>query len=119
MTSQTDPLLVKIQTQLLRATFIKNMAVLKEHMPAIYHYYQNYTPSKVQLSLDSNGHVNLIANGEFVYQNDPKLSSQAQVDKFLKKPPHFNFDIPIHENDQLTMSMKKLSTTFLIKEELI
>lgn len=95
MTSHLDPLMVKIQTQLLRATFIKNMATLKEWIPSVYDYYVNYTPKKIQLGLDNNGKVNLIANGEFVYKDDPKSSSLLQVNKFLKKPPHFNFDIPV------------------------
>jgi len=100
MISQLDPLVVKIQTQLLRATFIKNMATLKEYMPTIYEYYLNYTPTKIQLGLDNNGHVNLLANGEFVYKNDPKLESQSQVAEFLKKPPHFDFDIPVSTRDE-------------------
>ncbi|WP_354624017.1 hypothetical protein [Psychromonas sp. MME2] len=74
MSSQLYSLMVKIQTQLLRATFLKNMAVLKTQMPTIYQYYQNYTPTKVQLGLDSHGHVNLISNGEYVYQEDPEAS---------------------------------------------
>lgn len=93
--SQIDPLMVKIQTQLLRATFLKNMAVLKEQMPAIYNYYQNYSASKIQLALDDNGQVNLVSNGEFVYQGDAKESSKIQVKEFLKAPPCFNFDVNI------------------------
>lgn len=88
-------------------------------MPAIYHYYKNYTPSKVQLGLDNNGHVNLIANGEFVYQNDPKLSSQAQVDEFLKSLLISILTFQDVKIKTITMNMKRLSMTFLIKEERI
>lgn len=96
--SQIDPLLLKIQTQLLRATFLKNMAVLKEHMPAIYHYYQNYSATRIQLALDDKGQVNLVTNGEFFYKNDAKESSKVQVEAFLKSPPCFNFDVAPSKN---------------------
>ena len=89
MTAKVDSLLVKVQTQLLRATFIKNMASLKERMPAIYEYYQNYSAKSVQLTLDDKGNANLVSGGHFVYQEDPKLSSLAQVEEFLKKAPPF------------------------------
>jgi len=108
MTSQLDPLMVKIQTQLLRATFIKNMAVLKERMPAIHAYYKNYTATKVQLALDANGHVNLIANDAFVYKDNPKVSSQAQVAEFLKKPAHFNFDVVRTDPDHYNYKHEKV-----------
>ncbi len=93
MTSKLDPLMVKIQTQLLRATFIKNMTFLQKKMPDIYNYYKNYTATKVQLMLDDNGHVNLFANDQFVYQGDPQLESQMQVDEFFKAPANFDFEI--------------------------
>lgn len=108
MKNPVDPLMVKIQTQLLRANFMKNMATLKEWMPAIYEYYCNYTPNNIQIALDESGHVNLIANNEFVYKDDPKLSSQAQVDEFLAKPPHFNFDIPVSSTDKYDYEHEKV-----------
>ncbi len=100
MTSQIDPLIVKIQTQLLRATFMKNMATLKERMPEIYRYYENYTPQNVQLAFDENGFINLVADNAFVYQEDPKLSSQQQVDAFITKPPQFDYDVYVAKNHQ-------------------
>lgn len=108
MANHVDPLMVKIQTQLLRANFMKNMATLKEWMPTIYEYYRNYTPSSIQIALDEHSHINLIANNEFVYKDDPKISSQAQVDEFLAKPPHFNFDIPNSQTDKYAYEHEKV-----------
>jgi len=93
MTAPLDALQVKIQTQLLQATFLKNMMFLKQHMPAIYEYYQNYTPKKIQLAIDNKGAINLATNNQFVYPDDPKQESLKQVDAFLQKPPSFDFEI--------------------------
>ncbi|AGH82010.1 hypothetical protein PCNPT3_10360 [Psychromonas sp. CNPT3] len=88
-----DPLIVKIQSQLLRATFIKNMLTLKMEMPDLYNFYKNYQPSKMQLGIDEQDQVNLMSAGKFVYNGDPKLFSQAQVDAFFIAPPNFSFDV--------------------------
>ena len=93
MNPQIDQLQAKIQTQILQATFLKNMTFLKLKMPAIFQYFQNYQPQKVQLAFDANGYVNVIANNEFVYQGDPKDSSIKQVEAFLDKPPCFDFEV--------------------------
>ncbi|MCK5818661.1 MAG: motility associated factor glycosyltransferase family protein [Psychromonas sp.] len=93
MASKLDPLMVKIQTQLLQVTFIKNMTLLQNKMPTIYEYYKDYIPTKVQLKLDDDSRVNLLANGQFVYQGDPRLESQAQVDAFSKSPVNFDYEI--------------------------
>jgi len=108
MASQLDSLQIKIQTQLLRATFLKNMTTLKEQMPAIYDYYKNYTPIKVQLALDDNGNVNLLTNGQFVYQDDPKLSSRAQVDLFISNPPQFDYEVYMAKNHQSTYEHERV-----------
>lgn len=98
MSSQIDPLMARIQTQILQATFLKNMACLKLHMPAVYQYFQNYLPQNAQLAFDTNGEVNLSTGDKFVYDADPKVSSLAQVEKFLENPPCFDFEIPVSTN---------------------
>ena len=108
MSVQIDPLQVKIQTHILQATFMKNMAFLKQNMPDIYEYYQNYNPRKVQLTFDNNGAVNLIANNTFVYQDDPKEASHKQVDAFLKKPPCFDFEIDTLHDKKLQYQHEKV-----------
>lgn len=108
MSSQIDPLLIKIQTQILQATFLKNMACLKLHMPAVYQYFQNYQPQKVQLALDNNGEVNLSTGNQFVYDADPKVSSLTQVEKFLENPPCFDFEISLRDDENYQYEHEKV-----------
>lgn len=115
MSAQLDSLQAKIQTQLLQATFVKNMAFLKQYMPSIYQFYQNYTPQKIQLAFDSHGAVNLIANNVFVYQEDPKDASLKQVEAFLKKPPCFDFEIDIRSNKNYLYQHEKVINEIFIK----
>ncbi|PKF62899.1 hypothetical protein CW745_05615 [Psychromonas sp. psych-6C06] len=92
MTQAIDPLL-DIQTKLLRATFVNNMAVLKKFMPDVYKFYENYTPTRVKLIFDENGHLNLVSNGNLIYDDDPQKLSEQQVSEFLKKPRHFTYHV--------------------------
>ena len=108
MSSQIDPLMARIQTQILQATFLKNMACLKLHMPAVYQYYQNYQPKKVQLAFDHNGEVNLSMGNQFVYDADPKASSLAQVEKFLENPPCFDFEISLRDDENYQYQHEKV-----------
>ena len=108
MTIQLDPLQLKLQTQLLHATFLKNMAFLKQNMPTIFQYYQGYKPKKVHLAIDNNGSVNLSVNDAFVYQEDPKQSSINQVSNFLKKPLSLDFDVSVSETDNYTYQHQKV-----------
>ena len=115
MSVQIDPLQVKIQTHILQATFMKNMAFLKQNMPAIYDYYQHYTPQKVQLAFDTNGAVNLMTNNKFVYQTDPKQASLKQVELFLKRPPSFDFEIEIKSDKKYQYQHEKVIHDIYIK----
>jgi len=92
MTSTIDPLL-DIQTKVLRATFVNNMAVLKKYMPDVFKFYENYSPTRVKLTFDKNGNLNLVSNGNLIYQDDPKLSSEQQVTEFLKKPRCLSYHV--------------------------
>ncbi|WP_413701354.1 6-hydroxymethylpterin diphosphokinase MptE-like protein [Psychromonas sp. KJ10-10] len=108
MSSQIDPLLIKIQTQILQATFLKNMACLKLHMPSVYQFFQHYQPQKVQLAFDNNGEVNLSTGDQFVYGEDPKASSLAQVETFLKNPPCFDFEISLRNDENYQYQHEKV-----------
>lgn len=92
MNAKTNPLL-DIQAKVLQVTYNHNMSVLQKEMPDIYKYYKNYTPKNTQLIFDDNGHVNLINNGELVYQGNPLLESNKQVEKFIKAPLHYNYKL--------------------------
>lgn len=68
-------------------TFKSNMAFLKEHLPGLYEYYENYQPEDMFLSFDEDGHFNLQnKNGTFVYPGDPELFSSQQLEEFKNKP---------------------------------
>ncbi|MFT6906578.1 MAG: hypothetical protein ACJAS1_003246 [Oleiphilaceae bacterium] len=108
----TSNLLLDIQKKVLAATFAHNMAVLKKEMPDIYEFYKNYIPKNVHLIFDENGHVNLTANGELVYQGNPLLESNKQVDKFIKEPVHTRYEVTqggkfISEHERVLESIAK------------
>ena len=71
----------------MHATFLKNMAFLKQNLPAIYQFYQGYTANNIQLAVDDNGFINLAVNNAFLYPEDPKAMSLQQVKTFLQNPP--------------------------------
>jgi len=108
MAKQLDLLQLKVQTQLLHVTFLHNMAFLKQNMPAIYRYYQDYTPSNVQLAVDDNGCINLAVNNAFLYPDDPKVMSHKQVDTFLQKPPSLDFEVEPVEEEKSTYQHEKI-----------
>ena len=92
MNQKTNPLL-DIQAKVLQVTYNHNMSVLQTEMPDIYKFYENYAPKNVHLVFDDNGHVNLINNGELVYQGNPLVESNKQVEKFIKAPLHYNYQL--------------------------
>lgn len=108
MSSPIDPLQAKIQTQIIQATFMKNMAFLKIRMPEVFQYFQNYQPKMALLAFDKSGYVNLISNNKYVYQGDPKTSSEKQVDEFLKKPPCFDFEVLARKNTNYLYQHEKV-----------
>ena len=116
MSDQLAALQIKIQTQMLQTTFFKNMAFLKESMPAIYEYYASYTPQRAELAIDANGFVNLKSNGQFVYNDDPKKSSCEQVDTFFQNPPCFDFEIPIRTNKNYKYQHERVLNDIYIKK---
>lgn len=116
MSDQLAALQIKIQTQMLQATFFKNMAFLKESMPAIYEYYASYSPQRAELAIDANGFVNLKSNGQFVYSDDPKKLSFQQVTTFFKNPPCFDFEIQIRTDTDYKYQHEKVLNDIYIKK---
>ena len=82
-----------IQTKLLRATFLTNMAVLKKHMPEIYDFYQNYSPTRAKLIFDHNSEVNIVSNGSLMYEEFAEENSYKQADLFIKYPKMFAYQL--------------------------
>ena len=117
MAIQLDPLQLKIQTQLLHATFLKNMAFLKQNLPAIYQFYQGYTPNNIQLAVDDNGFINLAVNNAFLYPEDPKAMSLQQVKTFLQNPPSLDFEIEPVEDGKSTYQHEKVISGLVHKRK--
>lgn len=86
------------KTKLLRATFLHNLAFFQKKMPELYEYYRDYTPSKVTLTFDHNGDVNLVNDGSLIYQENPQESSAQQVAAYIDKPRQFVSQLSFSEN---------------------
>lgn len=96
--TQLSDINLDIQTKLLRATFLTNMAVLKKHMPEIFNFYQNYTPTRVKLTFDHNGEINIVSNGSLVYEEHAKENSYKQADLFMSHPKVFSYQLSKADN---------------------
>ena len=97
--SNISELELDIQTKLLRATFLTNMAVLRKHMPEIFEFYQNYSPTRAKLTFDHNGEVNMVSEGALVYEEKAKESSYKQAEIFVDKPKRFSYQIGFGGDD--------------------
>jgi len=84
---------LNIQTKILRATFLTNMAVFKVHMPEIYEFFQNYQPTRAKLTFDQNGDINMVSEGALVYEEKAKESSYEQAEAFYNDPKLFSYQL--------------------------
>ncbi len=91
--SQLSNLELDIQTKLLRATFLTNMAVMKKFMPEIFEFYQNYTPTRAKLTFDHNGEINMVSEGSLVYESHAKANSYKQAEAFYEEPRLFSYSL--------------------------
>jgi len=82
-----------ITTKLLRATFLNNMEAFKNVLPEIYDYFLEYKPGSTLLTVDENDHVNLVDNGQLVYDGDPKKLAIEQLDAFASDPKCFSYGL--------------------------
>jgi hypothetical protein len=89
---------IDIQTKLLRATFLKNLAFCQRHMPEIYRLYRDYKPQKSKLTFDHNGDVNIVSAGSLMYSEFPIQNSKKQVDAYFKAPRQFVSSISVSDN---------------------
>ncbi len=78
-------------TKLLRATFLTNLAVLRVHMPNVYEFFRDYTPTNVRLAFDAAGEINLVRDGLQVYPDSPRAACYEQVDVFINDPKSFRY----------------------------
>ena len=82
-----------IQTKLLRATFLTNMAVMIKFMPEIFEFYQNYSPTRAKLTFDHNGEINMVSEGALVYEEHAKENSYKQAEAFYDQPRLFSYSL--------------------------
>jgi hypothetical protein len=97
--TQLSDLEVDIQTKLMRATFLNNLAVFTKHMPEVAKFYQNYTPSRAKLTFDHNGEINMVSGGSLVYEEKAKESSYKQAELFFYEPQSFTYNLKFSENE--------------------
>jgi hypothetical protein len=82
---------VDLTTKLLRATFLNNMEAFKNILPELYEFFKEYEPGNTLLTIDTNNNVNLVDNGNLVYDGDPKALAVQQVDAFAQDPKCFSY----------------------------
>ncbi len=114
--SQLSNLELDIQTKLLRATFLNNMAVFKKHMPEIFNFYQNYTPTRVKLTFDHNGDINMVSEGSLVYPEKAKENSYKQAEAFYNDPKLFAYQLRRDEKTDFEHA-KVLEDIYLRREK--
>jgi len=93
--TQLSDINIDIQTKLLRATFLTNMAVMKKFMPEIFEFYKDYTPTRAKLTFDHNGEINLVSEGKLVYEEHAKSNSREQAELFIKSPKLFSYQLSV------------------------
>jgi hypothetical protein len=85
-------------TKLLRATFLNNMEAFKHILPEIYDFFKDYKQGNTLLTIDDNNNVNLVDNGQLVYDGDPKELAIQQLDEFAKNPKCFSYGLEFTDN---------------------
>ena len=114
--SQLSDFELDIQTKLLRATFLKNMVVFQQHMPEIFNFYQNYAPSRVKLTFDHNGDINMVSEGALVYPEKAKENSYKQAEAFYNEPKLFSYQLRRDEKTDFEHA-KVLEDIYLRREQ--
>ena len=102
---------IDLTTKLLRATYLNNMEAFKNILPEIYDYFLEYKPGNTLLTIDAQNNVNLVDNGQLVYDGDPKELAKEQLDAFIDDPKCFSYglsfsDEPYFEHERV---LKKLT----------
>ena len=91
--SQLSDIELDIQTKILRATYLNNMAVLKKYMPELFDFYANYSPSRAKLTFDQNGEINMVSEGSLVYEQNAKKLSYKQAEAYFEEPKLFSYSV--------------------------
>jgi len=108
---QVDNFSIDITTKLLRATFLNNMEAFKNILPEVYKYFLGHKSGETLLTIDEKNNVNLVDNGQLVYDGDPKELALEQLDIFVNDPKCFSYgtvfsESPVFEHEKI---LKKLS----------
>ena len=86
-------------------------------MPEIYEYFKEYKPGNTLLTIDDNNNVNLVDNGQLVYDGDPKKLSIEQLDAFAIDPKCFSYGLSF--NDNPNFEHEKILKKYLAERDLI
>lgn len=89
---------IDLTTKLLRATYLNNMEAFKNILPEIYDYFLEYKPGNTLLTIDAQNNVNLVDNGQLVYDGDPKKLAIEQLDAFAIDPKCFSYGLSFGDN---------------------
>lgn len=107
---------VTIQKMLMQATLMSNLATLKHYIPEVYGFYETYQSSGNEVVIDPNGQLNILNNGELVYENALEFA-KSQVDLFCAETSeknYFCFDIDTPKDSEMNFEhervLKKLQT---------
>jgi len=74
------------------------MEVFKNILPEIYEYFKEYKPGNTLLTIDDNNNVNLVDNGQLVYDGDPKKLAIEQLDAYAIDPKCFSYGLAFTDN---------------------
>jgi hypothetical protein len=107
---------ITIQKMLMQATLMSNLAALKHYIPEVYDFYQTYKSSGNELIIGDNGQLNILNNGELVYESAIEFA-KSQVDSFCSDTAiknYFSFDIDVQKDSEINFEheriLKKLTT---------
>jgi hypothetical protein len=107
---------VTIQKMLMQATLMSNLATLKHYIPEVYEFYQTYEPSGNEVIFDENGQLNILNNGNLVYENAVDFA-KSQVDLFCDDSSiknYLSFEIHTPKDKEINFEheriLKKLTT---------
>jgi len=107
------------KTKLLRATFLTNLAFFQKRMPELYEFYKDYQATTVKLTIDHNNEVNLVSNGNLVYAQHPKQSSEQQVEAYFKQPQQFVNVIDFKDNKFIFEHAKQLHSLYERRQRIV
>ncbi|EWH06133.1 hypothetical protein AT00_08900 [Pseudoalteromonas lipolytica SCSIO 04301] len=98
----------QIKKMLLQATLIENLNYIKKKVPKLYAQFKEFKPSGTGVALDELGNINLLNNGNFAYDEDPKSLALKQVEKYLNHPVYSRYEIKHSPDEEIYFKQQAL-----------